>query len=303
MGEYVLIGSIVGLAGLAGLVTMGTELNKLFQGIVPGKALAAPVTGSPAQAAPKPQAPVAESPSPNLPTQPSQSAIPVTGIGFTTAGGTYISLPTYPTSTSQAIAVAGANGTTTIMANTLEALAKQLLDAGEISQTQYNGLIDLANQGHGIANLEKVLEDGAAKAASSKEYKAMKLEYNGKLSSPSVLADALGYDTGGYEPGTVSDPFDTRSAYGPLKNFLKTYDNLNSNGALTDPAVQEVVSSLVGQIAFLSEVSTCMAWQAASGEFTPAQFTSQTISEMTHVKSLGICEAGNGKDNGIQCSG
>lgn len=57
-----------------------------------------------------------------------------------------------------AVQTVGANGATSMLADSLLSLAKQLKAEGSIDESTYNDIVKLANQGHSIAQIEAALE-------------------------------------------------------------------------------------------------------------------------------------------------
>jgi hypothetical protein len=279
LSEYTLIGFIIATVAIVGLAQLGINLNGHFGSMIDARQ---PVNVS------------------SVGKTDISNGINVSqGLRFTTAKGLVIDLPGYPHSLSQTITTAGANGTTDLLANNLESLAEQLLKSGEISQTQYNSLITLANKGHELAVVEGKFEQIAAESASGYEMeKAIEQDSTLGYWHRGRFYYNLSYLEGDNDPTTLRDPL-TEPAKSYIQEFLDVYRSTLKNGSLQDPSVEQVVSNLVANIAYLANVVGGTSGQVATGQFPPDQMASY----MMHQDSTGICAAGNGTDSGFQCSG
>jgi hypothetical protein len=229
-------------------------------------------------------------------------------VTITTRNGNTITLDGYPAdSLSKVVYTSGANGTTKVLASNMAALAKKLLDAGEVNQEQYNDLWMLANQGHQLASIEAEIE---AKAATlpPEEFQTWLMTSN--------LDDALGYEP----PPSVAYKNDTDSGYNytqipsdplnppngaqtELQKFLDFYHKAEQGGALSDPAIAAIVTSLATEIALVSEGLDQSQGAVYTGKNTPEQLTLYAASALTNHDSAGICGVGKGQDSGIHCKG
>lgn len=89
---------------------------------------------------------------------------------LTLGDGTVLSLDHYPTNLAESIQTASAEGTTTKLALSLKDIGLQLVNAGKISQSEYNDFERLANQGHQLASFQRALEDGGLSVEAESAY-------------------------------------------------------------------------------------------------------------------------------------
>jgi hypothetical protein len=242
-------------------------------------------------------------------------------VTLTTAKGTVITLDgALIQPLGQSIATLGANGTTTLLADNLAQLAKKLRDSDEITQAQFNILTKLANQGHDIAEIAGVVEQAVKQypTANAQEFFSAKVLLDGKLTTMKNVLDVNGYYTDNniakgyrYNPAT-GEMYNTLPAdlLNPsnapdgqsLNTLLKLYQQADSSGALLDPAIKQVVSSLTTQIALTLESLEQAEGDVFMGHSEPEQIQSIAASTAIHIDSSGICETGNATDSGVHCS-
>lgn len=241
-------------------------------------------------------------------------------VRFQTAKGTMITLNSALSNPlDKNISTLGANGTTAMLADSLSNVAKQLLDSGDISQTQYNVLIQLSNAGHTQAQLQTVIEQAMKNMPQGEApYTYMantQVTLNGKTSSLYDIWNTLSYGApnGGYRYFPATDtaintlPTDllhppSSNVLSSLSAFLDVYHQAESSGALSDPAVAQVVSSLSTQIALSSDTLMQAVGEVYLGHSSAGQIPSLEVSVATNMNSAGICTTGNGTDSGVQCS-
>jgi hypothetical protein len=252
-------------------------------------------------------------------TLPSQKGLSSTTVSFKTAKGNTITLEGYQTSPlGQSIATLGANGTTTVLANNLAQLAQELLESGDISESQYNILIQLSDAGHKQAMIEAVIEhaaNSAAGASSSTFLDNTQVVLDGHTKTIGELWNSLGYNAPGGGgryftstgkvvntlPADLLHPASSDVA-SSLEAFLDVYHQAESSGALSDPVVEQVVSSLSTQIALTSDALVQAVGQVYLGNSPAGQIQTLAASATTHMDSAGICTAGSGTDSGVSCS-
>src|SRR5262249_30939476 len=153
---------------------------------------------------------------------------------------------------SQTVSTAGANGTTDILSDQITSAAQQLLSAGNITQDQYNSLISLANQGHGLATIERNIETAAIGSTSEQDFENKLSQLAGVPATNYGMTQyvvQLGYNTGVGSIGAISNPLDPSSGEAATAQFLNAYSAAQQSGAMSDPAVQQLVSGLATQIA------------------------------------------------------
>lgn len=223
-------------------------------------------------------------------------------------------IPDTPVALGRTIEILGANGASKILADNIEQITKERLAAGAITEAQYKDMIALAEQGHTLARLAKLLEDSAASAKSVNALEDMRLTWNGRTTSFYDLYYNLGFIQP-YEMGLLSDPLHSKDyAYGEMKTFLKLFAKVESNGSLNDPALKSLVTNLSQEICWTndslmfaledarqeSSVSLDKILANAANRLT-SDLVEQTVSNKTHGNSQGICHAGQGKDSGTSC--
>ena len=283
ISEYGLIGALVAVLVIPALVILGGNLNSLFGGMFgSGKpATTVALSSSPTSPTAQPTT-TASSTTPPATSTTSQPGIPTAGVSVTMADGTTLALPSYPTNLSATVSTSGANGTTTILANNLQSMATQMLDAGKITQEQYNSLISLANQGHRMALIEKTIEDFATTDPSGQGMLEMaSIPFEGKNYHKDDLSAKVG--AGGSESAL----------------FQQLYQDVANQGLLNDPAVKALISQLTNNITAIGNAFAGATYMADSSR----EITKDTASQLTNQDSASICTTGNATDSGVHCSG
>lgn len=293
LNEYGLLGGLLVLAVIPALLLLGGNVTGLFKGLLakPAQAPAIAATQVNPSGLPAGQSINTQSPAGNIQT-------------LTTDNGTTVKLYTQA-ELNKSVMTSGANGTTTLLAGQIEIIAKQLLDAGEIDAKQYQGIIDLANQGHKIAGIEKLLEDAAALYESDpKAFDSLKIQYEGESYTPLQLGKMLGYEDI-YSMQWLSGQNESETLY-------VMYENLKSSGALEDPVVQSNVEGLVNRINAIADGVQTFMYQTDNStapvltekiQDALATVPDPPASETTHQTSGEICTVGNGQDSGTNCQG
>jgi hypothetical protein len=206
------------------------------------------------------------------------------------------------------IQTTGANGATELLANQLAAAAQLLLQQGKIDQAQYNILMELANQGHRMAQIQSLLDSGL-KAANGDVAAFASTTYvlDGKTYTSGDLASLIGFTT--YIPDSfyTGSPLDIAPTDPNVQQesgkLLSLYNQALTSGALSDPAALATVNSAVAQIADLGELTENTVQTGI--HTTGAVLTANTLSNLdqsTHMTSAEICVAGDFQDNGVLCS-
>jgi hypothetical protein len=210
---------------------------------------------------------------------------------------------------------AGAKGTTTMLAQSMEALAKQLLAEGKIDQEGADALAKLANLTHGIARIESAVETtmqnsgGIANAALSAP-----VEFEGRTyTSVSELTDLI--KTGQQNPDG-SYPMGSK-----MTELFDAYSQLWPAGVMKDPQVSAILDVYVHEAASIADSNRVIVDQMHNGFGSPDQFRTQLSSQMskvgyqdtakllaeksgssvTHTDAAQICTTGNNTDNGSSC--
>lgn len=216
------------------------------------------------------------------------------------------------------IAVSGANGTTDTLASTIQQIAQALLDAGEITEEQAASLVELANQGHKIAQAEALIEQAAAGDFSGdmvfyQNFGGMSVSGDiggttwhtnvdvlaGSLASPGTAAD---YYASGAQPGGQFENVAVGSEITQLQSLLAA---AQASGALNNPQVNAAVTSLVNNITAIADgvASHVVAANVGNPPTNPNDIRDGVASTVTHQNSATICGTGGGSDSGSNCSG
>jgi len=210
-------------------------------------------------------------------------------------------------SLAQKLQTTGANGATEILADQLAATAALLLAQGQITQSQYDILMQLANQGHKMAQIESLVAQAVQMAnGDPTAYANMTFTIDGQTYTANQLTDMLGYKgpTPYYFTGNSTlDPAVASSADPELATFLSLYNQALSSGALSNPLALSTVSSAASQIAMLGEMTESVSPEIANGTAaTSASITALEASQASQMNSSQICTAGNFQDNGVLCT-
>jgi len=206
------------------------------------------------------------------------------------------------------IETAGANGTTRILAGTIEAIAQQLFDAKEISQQQYDILMQLANKGHEMAEVERLLEGAIASVnGDTSKLDGMKLEFQGKTYEAGELYRWVG-ESGANINSPELESMETVGGEQPGKlasEFLALYEKaLGTGGTLDDPLVKATINSLSLQIIATGENFDGLIHDSLNNERdlpNEDNLNKELASEITDYSSSEICAAGDFKDSGTMC--
>lgn len=255
----------------------------------------------------------------------------MTTVALVLPNGGLIRLDQYPRSLSQSIETVGTDGTTTLLADNILSLAKQLLEKEEITQEQFNNLSDMANQAHRMGELQSLVKQAASDANGDREkFLGMKLSY-GPFSGmkPDEISFLAGrtHQGGGINPSLVNSvPEDLQAtllhyepsllafnerAYqwsdikvGPeMLQFLQFSKAANDSGALKNPAVKQFVDLMAGDV---FSVANNFNFQTSSistfEDYNPAQLEQNMADSYTHHDAMAICSAGGTEDTGVYCS-
>lgn len=212
----------------------------------------------------------------------------------------------------------GGNGTTNKLLAELEDSTRKLLAEGKITPEQANQLQILANKGHRLAELQKLIEQAADRAGDNIHvFDKSKVLFEGKAISMARATASLTYNNEStktsetYELVRNLDP-KLREQFGisteytsigrPLMEFFQAFGKAQDAGALNNPEAQAIVTGLAKDIAGLTlNVANTSARIYLVKEFTPAEFRKQQASNLTHSDSAAICTTGGSEDNGRFC--
>ena len=257
--EYAVIGALVGIAGIVALVVMGNTLNNTFGNMLGKNAQNLAGTG--------------KAPVPVIGATSGYTVLTANGgAAITLSDGTVLNLSNYLGDPAATVQTAGANGTTDILASSLSEIANQLLAQGKITATQANWLQKLANEGHLIADSEK------------------------------LAADAFASGTTALLPQGMSDH---DAVFSQLKtNALSTPLDPAAEALVSQLADQILAMSQSTQTAVATALSN---WTSTGVSQSTMQQIAQdyqvdTISAVTHVHSAVICGTGGNTDSGTYCT-
>jgi Flp pilus assembly pilin Flp len=202
----------------------------------------------------------------------------------------------------------GANGTTKLLSQQLAELARQLLADNKISQSQSNILMQMANQGFQIAQVESMVEDATQQAGGDIEkLKSMRYSYNGESDTAYDLAAKVGFNN--HSPtdyANLNILTDTSNAQYEMAGFLNFYNQAQAAGLMDIPEVKASIDSAATQIASTGEtVETLLYTTTIRNEGAiPSydDFKSKLASSATQMNSASICTTGNFSTDGVSCS-
>jgi hypothetical protein len=234
--------------------------------------------------------------------------------------GTMLTLQNVPTSLHKSVETVGSNGTTELLLANLNDLIIQLEGAGKMEPEDLLLLKNLANQGHRLAEFQRALEEAHSRHSFNEipnltfpigqerltylqvwerqgtfkpvyEGNQNGLDFKSDPETQRILSDFP------FRPAKIDTYVGTE-----LFQFMKDYGAVKARGLLQDPALNQVISHLAGNIAILSDstqdVSTLMQIQQLSGSNLLKERMSSVVSG--HNAS-DICATSQSQDNGVRC--
>lgn len=303
--EYGLIGALVIGLSLLALQMLGKSLNLSVTNMVPDRVslqptqTAAPGSGPSQNPAALPGSPGVQSPD---------------GMTLKLPNGRSLDLD-IPADISKSIMTVGANGTTDMLASSLEALAQQLLASGEISESGSNALLNLANIAHRQAAIARLVEDVMSVGGSNTQGALVStIQFEGKTYKLDELAGLIATGTANAD-GTYP--------YGPeIAKFWQAYQDLWPAGAMTNSTAAGIVDVYVHEIANLADSNRVVISKMTTGyggtpetyrqtqaeymqsigyDNTATLLKNKTGAAITHNDSAKICTTGGNYDSGQQC--
>ena len=241
-------------------------------------------------------------------------------LSFPLSNGQTITIDNYPVDLDTTLETVGSNGTTHILASLMRELTSQLVDAGEITETQAINLLELANQGHQIARVEDAMN------AQMLEIASMPLqEVDGEYDYFNHFSDLRGYAdfegegiiverlndklyTEGFEYDYSADRIlqstEAEMMYSSqfMKNFITSYQTAETDGSLNNPAVRSLVNTLAQDIVTITKGAYITMMEPDVLHADPARYLLETASRTTDQHSGTICVIGGDEDSGISCS-
>jgi hypothetical protein len=177
----------------------------------------------------------------------------------------------------------GANGGTASYASDILTNAQQALQAGKVTQAEYDIIVKLANQGHEIASLQGMLEGAYTQSnGNSAAYANTQLTYNGQSYTPAQLNAILQNNIGSF------------SALRSQASVL--------NGVLYDQPLLTSINDSGGNIINNGYASQQQNQSAASFIQYQQQGLGQANgSSNTNQNSATICTSGEHLDSGQHC--
>lgn len=172
---------------------------------------------------------------------------------------------TAPLSTGQApTQTAGTSGNTAEISKALQNLSAKAVREDKMTDEQAANLDALSKQVLKMAEIQKAIEAAMVLVGDHTEaLLTMQVQFEKKSYTVAELADMIGWKENKSGEGNPLRP--DANANGPELNKLKElYQQAEENGALKDPAVQDLVSKLTDKVAKLSNIS-----KEAQKEVTP----------------------------------
>ncbi|MBY0405935.1 MAG: hypothetical protein K2X66_18680 [Cyanobacteria bacterium] len=250
-------------------------------------------------------------------------------VQVTLSDGTQLQLENYPTDIKSLLETLGPNGTTDLLADSLKALAKQLLAQGKITPDQANQLSNLSNSGHSWAKTLGIFEDAVAgSTADNNSFYSKTRPIIDDLSKQSITVDKIDpvaaklFRQGDKYPEILLDSnglalkdangqflYDKnkmgKSYLTPLQfEFANAYTEALKSGALQEPVVKQVVEDLSKNIFFIGSGTILTVGRILDPvyQLKPSDFT-LNVKQSVDGTASNICDIGGGKDTGISCPG
>jgi hypothetical protein len=202
----------------------------------------------------------------------------------------------------------GANGSTEVLANQIAAAAAQMLAEGKIDETQYNTLMDLANQGHKMAEIQGMISDAIRFSNGDiSAFQSMTFVMDGKTYTARELGQMIGFDgpaPADFASSSVLSMSTGGTTGSAVSSFINLYNQAVASGALSDPMARSTVDSAATQIASLGELTEDITWNVAQNQMPPdnTNITILTSATTTQMDSSKICAAGDFQDDGTMCT-
>jgi hypothetical protein len=240
-------------------------------------------------------------------------------IGIALPDGQWIYVDGVPKSLAQGVETLGTNGTTESLAQALRSLAEQLAEAGEISPTEAELVKKLANHGHQIAELERLVEQALqASGGNMQLLRTMTFPFDGRqihageaalllgeaeASNPNVPPFLqLGFLERVTDPQLLAINGDNPFMGATRHEFLETFREVQQSSGLQNEGVQSLISQLTLSIDRLSRDFASYTYDVTKGDLPPDQLQEMLISSLSDAKSIGICHSsGQHNDTGQQC--
>jgi hypothetical protein len=255
-------------------------------------------------------------------------AIPGTQLAeLTLQDGSKVSIPNFPSDMSKLIETLGPNGATELYNNTLRQIGMRLLSEGKITPEQANQFSNLANSGHSLAQVAKIYEDASSQLGNNPSNYSNKILpfmnnqiankknvndinpeirqlFNIQPEYTEVAFDANGMAKRDAQGNYIFDTANPTKSYlfPEQANFVNTFAQLKQKGALSDPNLNLLVTTLSQKIVALTVSTSIYGNRGAMPRygFDPQNLKTQLVSDF-HANASNICAAGDGKDSGVYC--
>jgi hypothetical protein len=306
VAEYTVTACLVGIASLGALSFMSdsfsSSLSKMTSSVVPATGAAQELTASA-----------------GTPATGGTGSLPVAGAGggsitVDLGNGKSVTLPSFISNTKALYETAGSSGVTSALAAEIQQFAQALFDAGEISQTELDGLVALANQGHRIGSVIEVLENVPPVADG---YSTM-VNFEGQSYLLNDLGQTIGLNVTFDHTGTVTAyqldlAGNVATTGGESQKFLDLYKALQDQPAFANAQVKNLVTALSQQILEIADTHESNIAGVAYAKSTGNKVTDNYLqdgnflmrlndSALVHGDSVVLCATGNGNSAGNSCS-
>jgi hypothetical protein len=300
LSEYLMIGAIVAVLGIGAYLLLGSALKDALAGVKGS------MTGNLASAQ-------------KYATETASMTGPTSVLGPTTMqiGDTTVYVSNYPLSMEASIQTVGANGTTDLLAVSLKEMAEQLLAAGEITQKQFDLLLNLSNAGHTLASGMQIIESAADEATASAWMDAQKIDEfatkKGVFLSKERSVAAIGYQLKSKYIYDAEGNIIGKTAFGKFSTLL---NKVNKDKKMPE-SLKAIVAQLGGEVKTLSSGLGAKARKVTSTAKTSSSTSTSAkvvdasaaldeiaVSEdsvTVNENSAHICVAGYWQDTGEEC--
>ncbi|MEB3286395.1 MAG: hypothetical protein VKJ04_02715 [Vampirovibrionales bacterium] len=298
LSEYGIAVSLIAVVSVGGIIVLQEDLRDAFSSLLPApKSSFTPLTAN---------IPAGQTVALTSPNSTGNAGSTSTDAGLAPVNidsPEYLDLGQYPANLDQEIDVSGANGTTSKLLAVLDSTIAQALVNGQVTEEQSNALKALAEQGHRIGRIEAVIEDIIK-------------------NNPSALTKPLTFEGKQYHDALALVHEINVRMNGVLAPELAQMNSLlqqaGAQGALNDPTINTVVTTLSNQIMSLANGLSDATDAVKGGSRNSENYTDTVAVQMkaewvgdkktllesgvavvTHNKSTAICLTGG---NGNSCN-
>ncbi|MBX2860709.1 MAG: hypothetical protein KTR14_05715 [Vampirovibrio sp.] len=151
-----------------------------------------------------------------------------------------------------------------------------------------------------MADVQAQVEAAVANFTNFTDLSQQTVTYQGQNHPLSAAIWMIGAN--GPEPSNwATNVMDIQNASPALATYQQLYQEAMNSGALSNPAVNAIVSELALQTTFLVETTEHQVTLAISAEDTSMLDPAEQLSLTTHYNSAGICQTGGNTTSGVQC--